>query len=80
MSDQRADVDEDRRAMRQPELGVDVHGRKALNLADVDAVVDDDDCRGGNAVVLEDVADGLEAAMNRSTCRYFQRENECFCR
>ena len=56
---QRADVDEHRHAVRQPELGVDVDGRQPADLGDIDAVVHDDDLIGRDAVVHEDVADGV---------------------
>ena len=59
MVDECRDIDDDRDAAGQPEFGVNVERRKASNLGDIDAVVDDDDLSRGYAVVLEDVFDGV---------------------
>ena len=78
--DQRADVDDNRRTTRQPELAVNVDRRQPADLADVDAVVHDDDLRAGMPSCTRMSRIALEAAMKRSTCRYFQREKEWACR
>ncbi len=55
---QRGDVDEDRRPMRKPILGVNIDGGQPLDLRDIDAVVDHMNPRGWNTVTLEDVVNG----------------------
>ncbi len=57
VADQRADVDDHRRAARQPVLGVDVDGGQPVDAIDVDSVVNHDDAGSIDAVVDEDVAD-----------------------
>ena len=62
--------------MRQPNLGVHVDHWQPLSSGHVDPVVDDDDLRWRMPSCSRMSRIASDAAMNRSTCRYFQRENE----
>ena len=56
---ERPDVDDDRHAVGQPELPVQVRRRDAADAVDIDAVVHHADAIAGDAVGVEHLGDGL---------------------